>query len=97
MTILLQDNFCIYDFVGRDHNRSHTGKHSIEALTSTNVTFLQRISYETTFVSASFDMSRVPGRAMNPRGVLTPISTFMPAVSISRPVAGGQVRREKDN
>jgi hypothetical protein len=42
-------------------------------------------------------MSRVPGRAMNPRGVLTPISTFMPAVSISRPVAGGQVRREKDN
>ncbi|KAH9998341.1 hypothetical protein BJV77DRAFT_959827 [Russula vinacea] len=30
------DNFCIYDFVGRDHNRSHTGKHSIETLTSTN-------------------------------------------------------------
>jgi hypothetical protein len=75
----------------------HTGEYSIETLMSTNVIFLLQISCETIFACASFDMSRVPEKAMNLRGVLTPISTFVLEASISRPVAGGQVRKEKDN
>jgi hypothetical protein len=64
---------------------------------STSVTFLLRIFYETISVNACFDMPKVLENAMTPRGVLTPISIFMPRIPILRRVAGGQVRKERDN
>jgi hypothetical protein len=62
-----------------------------------SVTFLLRIFYETISVSASFDMSKVLENARIPTGVSTLISIFAREASILRPVAGGQVRKERDN
>jgi hypothetical protein len=75
----------------------HTGESSIKTPTSSNFIFLLQTSCETIFTSASFDMSKGPEKAKNHRGALTPISTFVPEASISRLVAGGQVRKENVN
>jgi hypothetical protein len=75
----------------------HTGRYPIAIPMCTRVTFLLQIFYETISISASFDMSKVLENARIPTGISTLISNFAHEASILQPVAGGQVRKERDH